>query len=291
MIKIGSHVSFKKPFFYLDSFKQALSFGANTFMIYTGAPQNTQRTNISQTYVQEALKEMKIKNFELNDLVGHAPYIINLANPSLEKRNFAISFLTEELKRFSQLQIPQMVLHPGNHLDQTKKEAILLIATGINQILRNTNSLKIKIILETMAGKGTEIGSCFQELKEIIDLIDNKDRIGVCFDTCHVFDAGYDIKNNFQKVIEEFDNIIGLKYLTVLHINDSKNDLGSRKDRHENIGYGKIGFDALIKIIYYDRFSHLPKILETPFINNIPPYQKEIEMIKQNKFNSYLKEI
>ncbi|WP_341266752.1 deoxyribonuclease IV [Candidatus Phytoplasma fraxini] len=289
MIKIGSHVSFAKPFFYLDAVKQALSFDSNTFMIYTGAPQNTKRVDIKNTYLNEALQEMRKKNINLNDLVGHAPYIINLANCSHDKRNFAISFLTEELKRFSQLKIPQMVLHPGNALTQTKKEAIKLIASGINQILTNTHSLKIKITLETMAGKGTEIGSTFQELKEIIDLINFKDRIGICFDTCHVFDSGYDIKNDFNEVISKFDKIIGLKYLSVLHINDSKNHLGSKKDRHENIGYGNIGFSALIKIIYHPIFSHLPKILETPFINDLPPYKDEIIMIKNKIFNPCLK--
>ncbi|MGM1458995.1 MAG: deoxyribonuclease IV [Columbia Basin potato purple top phytoplasma] len=290
MIKIGSHVSFKSPEFYLNALKEALSFGSNTFMIYSGPPQNTKRVNIYQTYIQETLIEMKKNKISLNDLSGHAPYIINLANPSLEKRNFAISFLTDELKRFAHLQIPQVVLHPGNYLKQTKKEAIKFISIGINKILKNTNHLKNKITLETMAGKGTEIGSCFQELKDIIDLIENKERIGVCFDTCHVFDAGYDIKNKFTEVIEEFNNVIGLKYLTLFHINDSKNDLGSKKDRHENIGYGQIGFDALIKIIYYSDFLHLPKILETPFIKNLPPYKKEIDMIKNKKFNPHLKE-
>lgn len=290
MIKIGSHVSFKSPKFYLNALKEALSFGSNTFMIYSGPPQNTKRVNIYQTYIQETLIEMQKNKISLNDLAGHAPYIINLANPSLEKRNFAISFLTDEFKRFTHLQIPQVVLHPGNSLKQPKKEAIKFIAKGINQILKNTNHLKNKITLETMAGKGTEIGSCFQELKDIIDLIENKDRIGVCFDTCHVFDAGYDIKNKFTEVIEEFNNIIGLKYLTLFHINDSKNDLGSKKDRHENIGYGQIGFDALINIIYHSDFLHLPKILETPFIKNLPPYKKEIDMIKNKKFNPHLKE-
>ncbi|WP_323847525.1 MAG: deoxyribonuclease IV [Phytoplasma sp.] len=289
MIKIGSHVSFKNPGFYLDAVKQALSFGSNTFMIYTGAPQNTKRVNITNTYLNEALQEIQKTNINLNDLVGHAPYIINLANVFSEKRNFAISFLTEEMKRFDQLKIPQMVLHPGNALQKTKKEAIQLIASGINQILTNTHSLQIKITLETMAGKGTEIGSTFQELKEIINLINCKDRIGICFDTCHVFDAGYDIKHNFDQVISEFDHIIGLKYLTVLHINDSKNNLGSKKDRHENIGYGCIGFEALIKIIYYSTLSHLPKILETPFIQDFPIYTEEIIMIKKKTFNPYLK--
>ncbi|MEZ0180367.1 deoxyribonuclease IV ['Camptotheca acuminata' phytoplasma] len=291
MLKIGSHVSFKSPSFYLNSLKETLSFGANTFMIYSGAPQNNQRIDIKKVFIKETLQEIEKNNLNLNDLVGHAPYIINLANPSLEKRNFAISFLTEELKRFAKLQIPQMVLHPGNSLKQTKKEAIEFIAQGINQIFQNTSSLKTKIALETMAGKGTEIGSSFNEMKEIINLIEDKTRISVCFDTCHVFDSGYDIKNNFESVMLEFEQIINKKYLSVLHINDSKNDLGNKKDRHENIGYGKIGFESLIKIIHHPLFSSLPKILETPFVNNLPPYKLEIEMIKEKKFNPNIKNI
>ncbi|QTX03216.1 endonuclease IV [Candidatus Phytoplasma luffae] len=288
---IGSHISFKQPFFYLNTLQQALSFGANTFMIYTGAPQNTKRPDFNKIYLSETLIEMKKNSFQFNNLVGHAPYIINLANLSIEKRNFAISFLTEELKKFEILKIPQMVLHPGNSLQQERKEAIKMIAQGINQIFKNTSDLKIKIALETMSGKGTEIGYKFQELKNIIDLIEDKTRISVCFDTCHVFDAGYDIKNNFNLVMEEFNNIIGYKYLSVVHINDSKNILGSKKDRHENIGYGKIGFDSLMKIIYSPFFKSLPKILETPFINDQPPYEAEIKMIKEKKFNPYLKKI
>ncbi|TVY12455.1 deoxyribonuclease IV [Candidatus Phytoplasma pini] len=289
MIKIGSHVSFKKPLMYFESLKQSISFGANTFMIYTGAPQNTQRIDLKKAYVSETLIEMQKHNFIFKDLVGHAPYIVNLANPNTLKREFFIKFLTEELNRFAKLKISQMVMHPGNAISQNRKEAIHLIADGINQILYNTRHSKVKIALETMAGKGNEIGFVFQELKDIISLILEPQRISVCFDTCHVFDSGYDIKDNLEYILQEFDSIIGLKYITVFHINDSKNVLGSKKDRHENIGYGQIGFEALMKIIYHPLFIFVPKILETPFIKGLSPYKEEIKMIKQKQFNPNLK--
>ncbi|MDV3175549.1 MAG: deoxyribonuclease IV [Candidatus Phytoplasma australasiaticum] len=289
MLIIGSHVSFKKPKMYLGALEQALSFNSNTFMLYSGPPQSTQRNIIEKDDIHKTLLKMKNHNININFLVGHAPYIINLANPSLEKREFSINFLTQELNRFSQMKIPQMVLHPGNNLHKNKSEAIYWIAQGINKIFSNTPNLKTKIALETMAGKGNEIGANFEELKNIIDLIEDKTRISICFDTCHVFDAGYDIKNQFENTIKKFDKIINLKYLSVIHINDSKNCLGSKKDRHENIGYGKIGFETLIKIIYYPLFKNIPKILETPFVNKKPIYKEEIIMIKNKKFNENLK--
>ncbi|MDV3166092.1 MAG: deoxyribonuclease IV ['Waltheria sp.' little leaf phytoplasma] len=289
MLIIGSHVSFKKPKMYLGALEQALSFDSNTFMLYSGPPQNTKRNIISQYDIDQTLSKMKKYNINVNYLVGHAPYIINLANPSLNKREFSIEFLIKELNRFSQMKIPQMVIHPGNNLNKNKLEAIKWIAQGINKIFQNTPHLKTKIALETMAGKGNEIGANFQELKNIIDLIEDKTRISICFDTCHVFDAGYDIKNQFENTIKQFDKIINLKYLSVLHINDSKNSLGSKKDRHENLGYGQIGFEALINIIYYPLFKNIPKILETPFVNQKPVYKEEIIMIKNKIFNDNLK--
>ncbi|MDO8057309.1 deoxyribonuclease IV [Candidatus Phytoplasma gossypii] len=289
MLIIGSHVSFKKPKMYLGALEQALSFDSNTFMLYSGPPQNTKRNIIAQYDIDQTLSKMKKYNINVNCLVGHAPYIINLANPFLNKREFSIEFLIKELNRFSQMKIPQMVIHPGNNLNKNKLEAIKWIAQGINKIFQNTPNLKTKIALETMAGKGNEIGANFQELKNIIDLIEDKTRISICLDTCHVFDAGYDIKNQFENTIKQFDKIINLKYLSVLHINDSKNSLGSKKDRHENIGYGQIGFEALIKIIYYPLFKNIPKILETPFVNQKPIYKEEIIMIKNKIFNGNLK--
>jgi deoxyribonuclease-4 len=275
----------------LGSLQKSLSFGANTFMIYTGSPQNTIRYDLKEAKLLETFEQIKQNNLDTNDLVGHAPYIVNLANNSLQKRIFSINFLIKELYRFEKMQIFQMVLHPGNNMNNNKRESIEFIAEGINLIFKNTSDLKAGIALETMSGKGNQIGASFQDLKDIIDLIEDKKRISVCFDTCHVFDFGYDIKNNFDLVMAEFYSIVGKKYLSAFHINDSKNVLGSRKDRHENIGYGNIGFDALINIVYHNSFLSLPKILETPFINGLPPYKDEIKMIKEKKFNPYLKNL
>ncbi|MFP7699701.1 MAG: deoxyribonuclease IV [Candidatus Phytoplasma pyri] len=280
MLKIGCFVSLKKPAMFYGAVQAAIAFQANTFMVYSGPPTNVHRLAIDDFKIPAALKLLNQHQINPDDLVGHAPYIINLSNPNPLKRAFAVDFLTQEIIRFNEMKISQMVLHPGNALQQTKTIAIELIADGLNQILKNTSHCRTKIALETMAGKGTEIGREFQELRAIIQLIQDQSRIAVCFDTCHVFDAGYDIKNNFFKVIELFDQTIGLKYLSCFHINDSKNGLGSKKDRHENLGLGQIGFKALMTIIYHPLFLSLPKILETPYVNGQPIYQQEIQMIK-----------
>lgn len=290
MIKIGSHVSLKGDEMFLGSVEEALSYGANCLMVYTGAPQNTRRKEMDTFKIEEAHQLMKENNLDLKDVVIHAPYIVNLANPSAEKRNFAVSFLSQEIKRSAAMGATQMVLHPGNAVGKDLDEAIDWIAEGLNKIINNTKDLNVVIALETMAGKGTEVGRNFEELKRIIDQVEDKSRVGVCFDTCHTSDSGYDIKNDFESVITHFDNIIGLDYLTVFHINDSKNEMGSRKDRHENLGFGTIGFDALVNIIYDKRFENIPKILESPYYEGKPPYLHEIKMIKEKKFNENLLE-
>lgn len=290
MLKIGSHVSMSGDEMYLGSVKEALSYGANAMMIYTGAPQNTIRKKIEDLNIENALTYMKEQHFELENVVVHAPYIINLANPDPEKRAFAISFLTEEVKRTHAMGATQIVLHPGSAVGKDRDEATKWIAEGVNQVIQHTPHSKVKIALETMAGKGNEMGKTFEELKDIIDLIEDKSRVSVCFDTCHTHDAGYDIKNNFEDVIKHFDTIVGKEYISVFHINDSKNIQGAAKDRHENLGYGYIGFDNLLKVIYHKDFMHIPKILETPYIEGNPPYQKEIEMIKAQTFIDEWKE-
>ena len=288
MLKIGSHVSLGGTDMYLGSVKEAISYGANCFMVYTGAPQNTIRRPITEMKIYEALKLMEENNISSSDVVVHAPYIVNLANPDYEKRNFAISFLTEEIIRTSKMHIPQIVLHPGNAIGGNLDEAINWIADGINKIHFNTRNTNVSISLETMAGKGTEVGKTFEEIKKIIELVNNKSRISVCFDTCHTNDAGYDIMGNFDMVINEFDRIVGKKFISVFHINDSKNKLGDKKDRHANLGFGEIGFDALLKIIYHPDFEEIPKILETPYVSEIPPYKYEIKMIREAVFNPNL---
>lgn len=286
MLIIGSHVGFKKDTQLLGSLKEAMSYGANTFMFYTGAPQNTARYPIDNVLTLKAIKLMEDSDIDYSKVIVHAPYIINLANDSdLDKYNFSIQFLQEEVKRCSLLGIKYMVLHPGSHVGVGIEKGISNIANGINAILNNTD---VVILLETMAGKGTEIGSRLEEIKAIIDLVDNKEQIGVCLDTCHLSDAGYDI-NKFDEFLKMFDEIIGLDKIHCVHINDSKNDNGSHKDRHENFGFGKIGFDTLMNIVYNSKLVNVPKILETPYVEKtFPPYKYEIEMIKSKKFDNDL---
>lgn len=289
MLIIGSHVSFNSKEQLLGSVREAISYGSNTFMFYTGAPQNTFRSKISFEKTSEAVKLMVDNNIEVKNIVAHSPYIINLANDKdEEKYNFSINFLIEEVKRCSEMKIKYLVLHPGSHVG-------LGIDKGINNIIKALNIVNkqndsVVILLETMAGKGTEIGSNFFELKKIIDGVEEKSKIGVCLDTCHLNDSGYDIEN-FDSLLDEFNQIIGIDYIRCVHINDSKNISGSKKDRHENFGYGTIGFDTLINIVYNKRLENIPKILETPWIGEKAPYKEEIEMIKNKKFNEKLKEI
>ena len=292
MLIIGSHVSFNKETQLLGSLKEALSYGENTFMFYTGAPQNTNRCNINDGLTLEALNLMKSNNIDYSKVIVHAPYIINLANRKEEdKYKFSVKFLTEEVERCDTLGIKYMVLHPGSHVGEGIDNGIHNIINGLNTILDNTafEGSSVIILLETMAGKGTEIGSNFSEIKRIIEGINNKERIGVCMDTCHLNDSGYDV-SDFDSILDELDKEIGLSYLKCIHVNDSKNPKGAKKDRHENIGFGYIGFDNLINVIYNPRIENIPKILETPWIGDYPPYKEEIEMIRNKKFDCELKE-
>ena len=276
---IGSHVDFKKETGLYGSVLKSLSYNSNTFMFYTGAPQNTKRCEVDSVLTKKAHDLMKENGIDINNVIIHAPYIINMANES--NYLFNVSFLNDEIKRAKELGIKKIVIHPGSHVG-------LGIEKGIQNIINvlNNSDDGVDILLETMAGKGTEIGSNFYELKKIMDGVSKK--IYICLDTCHLNDSGYDL-NDFDSVLEEFDKVIGLKYIKCVHINDSKNKMGSRKDRHENIGYGLIGFDNMIKIIYNDKLKDVPKILETPYINDMPPYKEEIESILNKKFNKNLK--
>lgn len=286
MLYIGSHVGFKKDSQLLGSVREALSYGANTFMFYTGAPQNTSRYPIMDGLTLEAMALMKKHDFDYSKVVVHAPYIINLANDKdPEKFKFSVRFLQEELERCELLGIKSIVLHPGSHVGLGVDAAISNIAKGLNMILGTHD---VTILLETMAGKGTEVGSSLEEIKRIIDLVDDKEHIGVCLDTCHLNDAGYDM-SEFDSFLNRFDSLIGLDKIGCVHVNDSKNVLGAHKDRHENIGFGTIGFDNLISIIYNNRLENIPKILETPYVDReFAPYKYEIEMIRNKKFDSDL---
>ena len=285
MLLLGSHVGFSKNDQLLGSLKEALGYGANTFMFYTGAPQNTRRYPIEDGLTLEALSIMKEEGIDYSKVVVHAPYIVNLANDGdPEKYQFSVNFLQEEIERCKLLGITKLVLHPGSHVGLGMDRAISNIANAINMISNDS----VVILLETMAGKGTEVGSKLEEIKQIIDLVDNKDLIGVCLDTCHLSDAGYDI-SNWDKLLDEIDSVIGLDKIGCVHVNDSKNENGAHKDRHENFGYGHIGFDTLMSVIYNERLENVPKILETPYVDReYPPYKYEIEMIKNKKFDEAL---
>ena len=280
---IGSHVSFKKDTQLLGSVQETLGYKANTFMFYTGAPQNTSRIPINPELTNKALKLMEENNIDIKNVVVHAPYIINLANSN--NFDFNVRFLKEEISRVESLGVDKLVLHPGSHVGLGVEVGIKNIIDSLNTVL--TENTKVIICLETMAGKGSELGKTFEEIKLIIKGVKLKDKIGVCMDTCHLNDAGYDL-SNFNEILNEFDRVVGLNYLKVIHINDSKNIMGAHKDRHDNIGIGNIGFDNLISIIYHDKLKGIPKILETPYVEQNPPYKEEIEMIKNKKFNEYL---
>lgn len=292
MVLLGSHVSMSAPHSVLGSVKEALSYNANTFMIYTGAPQNTRRRALDTLKIDEAKTLMAEHNLDMKDTVIHAPYIVNLGNTfKPENFEFAIEFMTEEIRRADAIGAGQMTMHPGAHVGAGPEAAIDKIAEGLNRIL--TKEQNVQIALETMAGKGTEIGRSFEEIAQIIERVDLKDKLSVTLDTCHIHDAGYPVRDDFDWVLEEFDRIIGLDRLKVIHVNDSKNPQGAAKDRHANIGFGEIGFDALNAIVHHPKLAHLPKILETPFVgedkkNKKAPYLYEIDMLKKQEFNEDL---
>ena len=282
---IGSHVHFKTKQI-LDSVNEAIQYNANTFMFYTGAPQNTFRSSIKKEYLEEAKKIMEENNIDINNVICHAPYIINLANNLDEhKYEFSKEFLRKELDRCEELEVKYLVLHPGSSVKIDRQVAIDNIVKAINDITKEDD--KCTILLETMAGKGTEIGCNLDEIAYIVKNVKNK--IGVCLDTCHLNDSGV-IINNFDEYLDEFDKQIGIDKIKCVHVNDSKNEINTHKDRHENFGFGTIGFDALMKVINNPRLKDVPKILETPYIEDKPPYKFEIEMIKEGKFNPNLKD-
>lgn len=278
-MKIGSHVSFSKTGL-LNATEEAIGYGSTTFMFYTGAPQNTRRKPMEEQYVPEGLALMKENG--IGDLVVHAPYIINLASYKPNTFELAVEFLQSEIERTAFVGVENIVLHPGAYTDKDVEYGINRIAEGLNEVL--AVDYKVNIALETMAGKGTEIGRKFEELAAIIEKVDNNDRLRVCFDTCHTHDAGYDIVNDFDGVMEQFDRIVGIDRLAVFHINDSKNFRGAAKDRHAPLGSGLIGFDSLYKIVNHEVAVGRPIILETPWIGKDkkterPMYEMEIALL------------
>ncbi|MEH7379933.1 deoxyribonuclease IV [Bacillus sp. JJ1533] len=292
MLKIGSHVSMSGKKMLLAASEEAVSYGANTFMIYTGAPQNTRRKKIEDLNIEAGHAHMKENG--IDNIIVHAPYIINIGNSSNPATfELGVNFLRSEIERTEALGANQIVLHPGAHVGAGADVGIKKIIEGLNEVL--TKDQKVQIALETMAGKGSECGRSFEEIAQIIDGVTLNDKLSVCFDTCHTHDAGYDIVNDFDGVLEQFDQLVGLDRIKVLHINDSKNEKGAGKDRHENIGYGKIGFKAINYIVHHPSLENVPKILETPYVgedknNKKAPYKFEIEMLRSKSFDEDLLE-
>ncbi|HLS34907.1 MAG TPA: deoxyribonuclease IV [Bacillota bacterium] len=291
MLLLGSHVSMRGKKMLQGASEEAASYKATTFMIYTGAPQNTRRRPIEELNIENGQKHMEENG--ISNIVVHAPYIINIANTKKQDTfDLGVRFLRSEIDRSIALGAKQIVLHPGAHVGAGVDKGIARIVEGLNEVL--TKDDDIQIALETMAGKGTEIGRSFDELAKIIDGVTHNEKLSVCLDTCHVHDAGYDVQD-FDELLNEFDKIVGVDRIKVVHINDSKNEQGSHKDRHENIGFGHIGFDVLHKIVHHPQFENLPKILETPYVGETkntrkPPYKFEIAMLKEGTFQEDLKE-
>lgn len=288
---IGSHVSMSGKKMLQGSAEEAHGYGASTFMIYTGAPQNTRRKPIEELNIEAGQAAMK--DYGLSNIVVHAPYIINIANTTKpEVFQLGVDFLQNEIERTEKIGARDIVLHPGAHVGAGAEVGIKRIVEGLNEVLTNDNN--VRIALETMAGKGSEIGRTFEEIAQIIDGVHNNDRLSVCLDTCHIHDAGYDVVNDFDGVLNTFDKIVGVDRIKVVHVNDSKNPIGAHKDRHENIGFGHIGFDALNYVVHHEQFKDIPKILETPYVgedkkNKKPPYAHEIEAFRNQTFDADMK--
>lgn len=292
MLKLGSHVSMSGAKMLLGSSEEAASYHANTFMIYTGAPQNTRRKPIEELNIEAGHEHMAASG--IADFIVHAPYIINIANTTKPATfELGVNFLQSEIERTAAVGANQIVLHPGAHVGAGADVGIKRIVEGLNEALKQDQT--VQIALETMAGKGTEIGRSFDELARIIDGVTHNEKLSICLDTCHIHDAGYNITEDFDGVLNDFDKIIGLERIKAIHVNDSKNVRGAGKDRHENIGFGHIGFDALHYIVHHDSFKDIPKILETPYVgedkkDKRAPYKYEIEMLKHGIFDEHLKE-
>lgn len=286
MLLIGSHVGMSGKEMFLGSVKEALSYQANTFMVYTGAPQNTRRKDLSELRIPEAQALMKETGIE--QFIVHAPYIINLGNAvNSSTYELAVEFLEKEIARSAGMGSHLLILHPGSHVGEGKETGIRKITEGLNQIL--TSDTPVHIALETMAGKGSEIGSCLEDLAEIYEKTIHSEKLRVCLDTCHMHDAGYDVIQDFDGILTAFDKLLGISQIAAVHLNDSKNPRRSHKDRHANLGEGAIGFKALSYIAHHPALADVPKILETPYIplpetpdKKVPPYREEIARLRQN---------
>ena len=289
-MKLGSHVGMSGKEMLLGSAKEAVSYGADTFMFYTGAPQNTRRKSISELNIDAAWDYLS--QHQIEEIIVHAPYIINLGN-SVKPETFelAVQFLQLEIERTAACKSQTLILHPGAHVGAGTEAGIAQIIKGLNEVL--TADTPCNIALETMAGKGSEIGRSFEELAQIYDGVIHSDKLRVCFDTCHVHDAGYDLTANPDLVLDEFDKTLGKDQIAVFHINDSKNEKGAAKDRHANLGVGQIGFAPLYHIVHHPDFLTIPKILETPWYPDpqnpkklLPPYRREIAWLRAGRIDA-----
>lgn len=273
----------KAPLYFEGSCKDAVAMGENAFMFYTGAPQNSIRLPLKSLHIQEGLVFLKEHNIDISNVIVHAPYLINLANTTKESiYDMSKEMLLTELSRSQAFGTKVLVLHPGSHVGAGSEIGLKNVVKGLDEVL-DIYKGDVKIAIETMAGKGSEVGKTFEEVAYIINNVKEKERVGVCLDTCHINDAGYPI-NDVDKVIDEFDRIVGLKHLLVIHLNDSLNPIGAHKDRHANIGYGTIGFDTLLKYAYHPKLEGVVKILETPYVDDNPPYKQEIDMLRNKEF-------
>ena len=273
MLQIGCHLSSSKGFLHMG--KEAVSIGANTFQFFTRNPRGSKAKEIDPKDVDAYLNFAE--RHKIGRIVAHAPYTLNACSADEKVREFARLTFEDDLKRMEYLPGNVYNFHPGSHVGQGMEKGITLIAELLNDLLKPEQ--QTLVLLETMAGKGTEVGSRFEELAAIMDQVELKEKVGVCLDTCHVYDAGYDIVNNLDGVLDEFDRIIGLERLHAIHVNDSKNPFGSHKDRHEKIGEGSLGLDALYRIVHHPKLAHLPFNLETP--NELPGYAAEIALLKK----------
>lgn len=282
-IYLGSHVGMNGPDYYLGSVKEALSYGSTTFMFYTGAPQNSYRKPLNELKINEGRALIKQAGLDETKIVVHAPYLINGANKAKQEiQDLAKQLIASELNRTAGFGAKIMVLHPGAHVGLGADIGIASLVECLDEVLSKDNN-DVKIAIETMAGKGSEIGITFEQIAKIINECKYPDRLGVCLDTCHISDAGYDV-SDVDGILNEFDKIIGLNKLLVVHLNDSKNPIGAHKDRHENIGYGYIGFQTINKFVHHPLLADIPKILETPWVGEKAPYKTEIEMLMKGEY-------
>ncbi len=271
MLRAGCHLSSSKGFLHMG--KEAVEIGANTFQFFTRNPRGSKAKTIDPADVKAYLEYADQQG--ISQILAHAPYTLNACSKEAKTREFALQTMADDLERMEYIPGNCYNFHPGSHVGQGTQEGIRQIAELLNEILRPQQ--KTTVLLETMAGKGTEVGRTFEELRDILDRVKLGEHMGVCLDTCHVYDAGYDIVQNLDGVLEEFDRIIGLQRLKAIHLNDSKNPFASHKDRHEKLGQGFLGEEALVRVINHPQLKHLPFYLETP--NELPGYQKELELL------------